>query len=60
MVPPGSAVVPLGHNVCEFLNPQRIPRCAKAPLDVAVLVARLVGGKRWPRESRHARVHRGG
>jgi hypothetical protein len=38
--PDGTAVA-LGHAVAKFRNPKRIPRRAKAPQHVAVLVASL-------------------
>ena len=54
---PDGAAVALGHGVREFGDPKRIPRDAKVPQHIAVLVARLGSGKRWQGEGRHARVH---
>ena len=53
---PDGAAVPLGHAVGDFRNPKRIPRHAKAAEHIAVLVARLCGGKCWEGEGRHARL----
>jgi hypothetical protein len=56
---PDGAAVALGHAVGKLRNPKRIPRRSKASQHVAVLVARLGGGKCRQGEDRHARVHDG-
>ena len=57
--PADGAAVSLGHGVAKFRNPERIPRRTKAAQHIAVLVARLAGGKRRQGEGCDARVHDG-
>ena len=56
---PDRAAVALRHAVREFRNPQRIPRRAKAPEHVAMLVACLGNGKALQGEGGQAPVHDG-